>query len=479
MRRIALINQKGGVGKTTSAVNLGAALARAGKRVALIDLDPQANLSLHVDRPVREGEPSIYSVLTGTSTLAQALQATSTPGLSLVPSSIDLSGAELELANAFGRELLLREAFERWESEARASSGAAPADYVLIDCPPSLGLLAVNGLVAAREVLIAVQTEFFALQGMSKLMDVLQVLRRRLNPALATCGILACLYDNRLKLAREVLAEVRRYFPGQVFARPIGKNVKLAEAPGYGKTIYEYAPGSPGAHDYEAVAREMIAQESAQTAAAAPSAPAAVPLPPTEVAPLQPKRSAPASTAPKRQSAQQQPAVAKQQVPSASKSEPAAAKPARSAQQQPPVAAKTLPAETQPASTAANVEPTAAKAVSSAAKSKPTVLKPEPPKSAPVAAAAVPTARKIPAAVNKSVPAAALETAPANGRKLRAAAPSARTNTVPPSAPAPAAEAPVPASPAQPESKASQAPAAPSPARRRSGPRVVGDLSLD
>ena len=296
MRRIALINQKGGVGKTTSAVNLGAALARAGRRVALIDLDPQANLSLHLDRPVRDGESSIYTVLTGGSTLAQALRSTSTPNLALVPSSIDLSGAELELANAYGRELLLREALERWEADARAQNGAAPADYVLIDCPPSLGLLAVNGLVAAREVLIAVQTEFFALQGMSRLMDVLQVLRRRLNPALETCGILPCLYDNRLKLAREVLAEVRKYFPGKVFKHPIAKHVKLAEAPSYGRTIFEYAPDSPGAEDYTAAAAELVAQEAERDPALAARVQAQAPA----VAPVAARkpRGAPAVAAP-------------------------------------------------------------------------------------------------------------------------------------------------------------------------------------
>jgi chromosome partitioning protein len=264
MRRIALINQKGGVGKTTTTVNLGAALARAGRRVVLVDLDPQANLSLHLDRPAADGAASTYGVLTGAAGFGDALRDTATPGLRVLPSHIDLSGAELELANAFGRELLLREALERWESEQREASGQAPADYVLIDCPPSLGLLSVNGLVAAREVLIAVQTEFFALQGMSKLVDVLAVLRRRLNPALETCGILACLYDSRLKLAREVLAEIRRYFPGQVFRRAIAKNVKLAEAPSYGRTIFEYAPGSPGASDYEEVARELLDQEAAR-----------------------------------------------------------------------------------------------------------------------------------------------------------------------------------------------------------------------
>jgi chromosome partitioning protein len=262
MRRIALINQKGGVGKTTSTVNLGAALAQLGRRVVLIDLDPQANLSLHLDCILASGEASTYTVLLGDTPFADALRETSTNGLRVVGSNIDLSGAELELASAMGRESLLRDSLDAWEKDARARTGEAPADYVLIDCPPSLGLLSVNGLVAVSETVITLQTEFFALQGMSKLVDVVQLLRRRLNPTLAVTGILPCLYDNRLRLAREVLGEIRQYFPGEVFQRPIAKNIKLAEAPSYGRTIFEYAPESAGAQDYHTVALEIIAQES-------------------------------------------------------------------------------------------------------------------------------------------------------------------------------------------------------------------------
>ena len=262
MRRIALINQKGGVGKTTSTVNLGAALARMGRRVVLLDLDPQANLSLHLDCTLRSGEPSVYTVLLGNTPFAAAVRDTATPGLRVVGANIDLSGAELELASAMGRESLLRDAIDTWEQDERKRTKSAPADYLLIDCPPSLGLLSVNGLVASRETIITLQTEFFALQGMSKLVDVVQLLRRRLNPSLAVTGILPCLYDNRLRLAREVLGEIRKYFPGEVFARPIAKNIKLAEAPSYGKTIFEYAPESSGAADYVAVALEVIAQEA-------------------------------------------------------------------------------------------------------------------------------------------------------------------------------------------------------------------------
>ncbi len=262
MRRIALINQKGGVGKTTSTVNLGAALAREGRRVVVVDLDPQANLSLHLDVQLRSGEPSSYTVLLGNGTVETALRETRTAGLRLLPANIDLSGAELELSNAFGREMILRDALEQWEQRHREAHGEAPADYVLLDCPPSLGLLSVNGLVAAHEAVVVVQTEFFALQGMTKLVDVVQLLRRRLNPKLEISAILPCLYDNRTKLAREVLGELRAHFPGKVFTRAVAKNVKLAEAPSYGQTIFEYAPESSGATDYRALARELIAMEA-------------------------------------------------------------------------------------------------------------------------------------------------------------------------------------------------------------------------
>ena len=261
MRRIALINQKGGVGKTTSAVNLSAALALQGWRVVLIDLDPQANASMHLGIAVDSNEPSTYSVLCGSSSVEDALLPTNILGLQLLPSNIDLSGAELELANAMGRESLLRDAIETWETEFKAREGKSAADFVIYDCPPSLGLLAINGLAAAEEVFIALQTEFFALQGMGKLVEVVELMRRRINPELSITGIVACLYDSRLRLAREVLAEIRKYFPGQVFRRTIATNVKLAEAPSYGQTIFEYARDSAGARDYRQLANEVLGQK--------------------------------------------------------------------------------------------------------------------------------------------------------------------------------------------------------------------------
>ncbi len=260
MRRIAVINQKGGVGKTTTSVNLAAALAEQGRRVVVVDLDPQANLTLHLGIEPDPERPSSYTVLGGTTDFGAALQESGEPNLRVLPSNIDLSGAELELASAIGRDRLLSDAIEAWTAASEDPRG--PADYMIFDCPPSLGLLAVNALAAANEVMITVQTEFLALMGMSKLVEIVQLIQRRLNPALEITGIAACLYDSRLRLAREVLGEIRKYFPGQVFRTPIRSNVKLAEAPSFGASIVAYAPESNGARDYRKLALEVIEQEA-------------------------------------------------------------------------------------------------------------------------------------------------------------------------------------------------------------------------
>ena len=296
MRRIAIINQKGGVGKTTTAVNLGAALARLGQRVVVIDMDPQANASMNLGAELAPEEPSTYSLLTQGGRVADTLRGTSTPGLSILPSHLDLSGAELELASAIGRETILKDALDEWIQEEVARTGREPADVILIDNPPSLGLLSVNGLAASQEVLIAVQTEFFALQGLSRLVEIVQLLRRRLNPDLEITGVLACLYDSRLRLGREVLAELRAHFPGVLYKRPIAQNVKLAETPSFARTIFEYAPESKGAEDYMAVAREFLEREGVEehasgrsieppVRATAEPAPVAQPEPPTSETP--------------------------------------------------------------------------------------------------------------------------------------------------------------------------------------------------
>lgn len=301
MRRIAIINQKGGVGKTTTAVNLGAALARLGQRVVVIDMDPQANASMNLGAELAPDEPSTYSILTKGGRVADTLRGTSTPGLSILPSHLDLSGAELELASAIGRETILKDALEDWIREEVARTGREPADVILIDNPPSLGLLSVNGLAASQEVLIAVQTEFFALQGLSKLVEIVQLLRRRLNPELEITGVLACLYDSRLRLGREVLAELRAHFPGVLYKRPIAQNVKLAETPSFARTIFEYAPESKGAEDYMAVAREFLERQGVEehasgrsieppVRATAEPAPVAQPEPPTPETPAEAPR---------------------------------------------------------------------------------------------------------------------------------------------------------------------------------------------
>jgi chromosome partitioning protein len=261
MRRIAIINQKGGVGKTTTTANLGAALALQGRRVLVIDMDAQANLTLALGIEPDPSKPSSYSVLAGTATVGQAIVPTAIPNLRLLPANIDLSGAELELASAMGREFVLRDALTEWNDSERTRTGRDGADYVLFDCPPSLGLLAINSLSSAGEVLITLQTEFLALQGMSKLVEVVQLLKKRLNPELTITGILPCMYDSRKRLAREVLHEIRSYFKGQVLPVSIRSNVKLAEAPSYGKTIFSYAADSSGAQDYMAVAQQLIERE--------------------------------------------------------------------------------------------------------------------------------------------------------------------------------------------------------------------------
>lgn len=261
MRRIALINQKGGVGKTTTVANLGAALALAGKRVVVVDLDPQANLTLYLGVELSPGEASSYRVLTGEVEVAAAVRATSTPNLKLLPTDIDLSGAEMELSEVPQREKLLRAALEDWCSEHKRKHGVEPADYVLFDCPPSLGLLSLNALAASDEVFVVVQTQFLALQGMSKLVEVIELVKKELHPGLKLGGIVPCMYDSRMRLSREVLTELRRYFPDKVFRTPITSNVKLAESPSFGKTIFEYAPDSIGARDFASLAHEVLTQE--------------------------------------------------------------------------------------------------------------------------------------------------------------------------------------------------------------------------
>ncbi|MCB9882731.1 MAG: ParA family protein [Planctomycetes bacterium] len=255
MRSIAIINQKGGVGKTTTTVNLGAAMALRGRKVLIIDVDPQANLTIHLGIPLGDLQHTTYSLLVGDSTADEAVLSTSTANLFVLPTNIDLSGAELELVNMIGRETILRDRLEPYLQEHAF-------DFVLLDCPPSLGLLSINALAACKEVFIPVQTEFFALHGMAKLYEVVDLVRRRINPSLRLTGIIPSLVDKRTNLSTEVLSELKTFFSSQVFRTKIRTNVRLAEAPSHGKTIFEYAPDSVGAQDYDDLAAEILGESS-------------------------------------------------------------------------------------------------------------------------------------------------------------------------------------------------------------------------
>ena len=250
MRIISLVNQKGGVGKTTTTNNLGASLVKAGKRVLLIDLDPQANLSYSLG--VRgEDYKSVYEVLRGTAKLKDIIL-THKNGVDLAPSHINLSGVELELASQVGREQILKDALK---------GVADNHDYILIDCAPSLGIITLNALVASKEVFIPVQTEVLALQGMSKLLSTIKLVRERLNPELEVTGVIGTMYDSRKKLSEEVIANLEEHFSGKLFKTLIRSNVSLAESPSSGVDIISYKADSYGAKDYQALAEEVIKQE--------------------------------------------------------------------------------------------------------------------------------------------------------------------------------------------------------------------------
>ena len=246
---IAVVNQKGGVGKTTTAINLGAALAEVGHSILLVDLDPQANSTsgLGLD-PVR-ARLNVYHALVGEATIEQAMVPTSVPGMQLVPSHIDLAGAEIELATMSGRETRLRKAL-----------GSVPEGIgcIIIDCPPSLGLLTLNALSAATSMLIPTQCEYFALEGLRHLLYTHQLVRSRLNPNLGIAGIVMTQFDARTTLSWDVLREVRRSHPAHVLETLIPRNVRISEAPSHGKSVIQYDPSSRGAAAYRALAKELL-----------------------------------------------------------------------------------------------------------------------------------------------------------------------------------------------------------------------------
>jgi chromosome partitioning protein len=255
-RVLTVANQKGGVGKTTTTVNLAASLALHGLRVVVIDLDPQGNASTALAVPHHSGERSIYEVLVDGEPLGSAVhEVEAVPGLACVPATIDLAGAEIELVSLVARESRLERALNAWLEEAARAGDQV--DYVLIDCPPSLGLLTINAFVAAREVLIPIQCEYYALEGLGQLLRSVELIQSHLNPELAVSTILLTMYDGRTRLAAQVAEEVREHFGPLVLATAIPRSVRVSEAPSYSQTVLTYDPGSSGALSYLEAAREM------------------------------------------------------------------------------------------------------------------------------------------------------------------------------------------------------------------------------
>jgi chromosome partitioning protein len=259
MRSIAVLNQKGGVGKTTTAVNLAAALSEQGCRVCLLDLDPQAHASLHLGLTVVGNQANVYDILCGDASIADA-RCWVSDSLAVVPANLDLAAAEMELAGEVGREVILRD---------KLDLDTEQFDFLVLDCPPSLGVLTLNALTAVHEVLLPLQPHFLALHGLSKLLKTIEIVAKRLNPDLRLSGIVLCMYESATRLAAEVTRDVDEFLSMQsqssgawagakFFNTRIRRNIRLAEAPSFGQSIFQYAPTSNGAEDYRELAREFL-----------------------------------------------------------------------------------------------------------------------------------------------------------------------------------------------------------------------------
>ncbi|MBN1891565.1 MAG: ParA family protein [Clostridiales bacterium] len=246
---ISVVNQKGGVGKTTTAINLSAYLALKNKKVLLIDLDPQGNATSGYGFNKAELDSSVYDILVNEAEISEVIQTTNRKNIEMCPTNINLAGAEVELVSAMSRETILKRALEPVRDKY---------DFVLIDCPPSLGILTINALAASSGVLVPIQGEYYALEGLTQLIDTINLVKRHLNPKIGIFGVVLTMYDRRTQLTRQVTEEVSKYFGDKVFQTVIPRNIRLAEAPSFGQTIAEYDPKSKGGMSYAALAAEVI-----------------------------------------------------------------------------------------------------------------------------------------------------------------------------------------------------------------------------